>query len=119
MRKRMITLFVVGAMGFAAPAARAQDESSTQTPAEPAAETRVAPAAPKPKSLFELLDMVKHGLEVEKEENLRREQEFGQAREDQERLLAEGQLRQDALKRIDDLVGLIEKLDPSHAPGER
>ncbi len=37
----------------------------------------------------------------------------------QERLLAEGQLRQDALKRIDDLVGLIEKLDPSHAPGDR
>ena len=37
----------------------------------------------------------------------------------QERLLVEGQLRQDALKRIDDLVGLIEKLDPSLAPGER
>lgn len=31
----------------------------------------------------------------------------------QERLLVEGQLRMDALKRIDDLVGWIEQLDPS------
>ena len=34
-------------------------------------------------------------------------------RELQERLLVEGQLRLDALKRIDDLVGWIEQLDPS------
>jgi regulator of replication initiation timing len=33
----------------------------------------------------------------------------------QEKLLAESQLRHDALKRIDDLVGLIEQLDPSLA----
>lgn len=31
----------------------------------------------------------------------------------QERLMAESQLRLDALKRIDDLVGLIEQLDPT------
>ena len=37
----------------------------------------------------------------------------------QEHLLVEGQLRQDALKRIDDLVGLIEQLDPSLADAER
>ncbi len=86
MRKRIIALFVVGAVGLAAPATRAQDEAATPTPAEPAAKTR---AAPKPKSLFELLDMVKHGLEVEQQENLRREQEFAQAQEDQDRLLAE------------------------------
>lgn len=40
-------------------------------------------------------------------------------RELEERLLVEGQLRRDALKRIDDLVGLIEQLDPSLAPGDR
>jgi regulator of replication initiation timing len=39
-------------------------------------------------------------------------------RELQERLLVEGQLRQDALKRIDDLVGWIEQLDPSFAAGQ-
>ena len=37
----------------------------------------------------------------------------------QERLLAEAQQRQDALKRIDDLVGLIDQLDPLLASGER
>ncbi len=33
----------------------------------------------------------------------------------EERLLAETQRRQDAVKRIDDLVGLIEQLDPTLA----
>jgi biopolymer transport protein ExbB len=42
-----------------------------------------------PKSLFELLDLVEQGLKVEKEENLRRERAFEQAKEDQARLLAE------------------------------
>ena len=37
----------------------------------------------------------------------------------QERLLAESQLRQDALKRIDDLVDLIEQLDPSLVTAKR
>ncbi len=35
-----------------------------------------------------------------------------------EHLLAEAQRRQDALKRIDDLVGLIDQLDPLVASGE-
>ncbi|MFP6608113.1 MAG: hypothetical protein VCC20_11150 [Myxococcota bacterium] len=39
-------------------------------------------------------------------------------RELQEHLLAEAQRRQDALKRIDDLVGLIDQLDPLVASGE-
>jgi len=47
------------------------------------------------------------------EECRRRLEEAEQATRDlQERLLVEGQLRQDALKRIDDLVGWIEQLDP-------
>ena len=39
-------------------------------------------------------------------------------RELQEHLLAEAQRRQDALKRIDDLVGLLDPLDPLVASGE-
>ena len=39
-------------------------------------------------------------------------------RELQEHLLAEAQRRQDALKRIDDLVGLIDQIDPLVASGE-
>jgi len=73
MRGAISTLSLVCALGLAAPAAHAQAE----------------PAADEPKTLFELLDMVKHGLEIEKAENLRREREFVQAKEDQERLLAE------------------------------
>jgi biopolymer transport protein ExbB len=64
---------VICAVGLAAPEARAQADSATE----------------EPKTLFELLEMVKGGLEVEKEENLRREREFTRAKEDQQRLLAE------------------------------
>ncbi len=42
-----------------------------------------------PRSLFELLDLVEQGLEAEKAENVRREQVFIKARDDQQRLLAE------------------------------
>lgn len=54
-------------------------------------------------------------------EEIRRQWEEAEVttRDLQERLLVEGQLRQDALKRIDDLVGLIEQLDPSLASGDR
>ena len=53
------------------------------------------------------------------EESRRQLEEAEQTTRDlQERLLVEGQLRQDALKRIDDLVGWIEQLDPSMASGE-
>ncbi len=73
MRRTLSTLFAICAVGLAAPEAHAQADS----------------AAAEPKTLFELLDMVKHGLEVETAENLRREREFAESKEDQERLLAE------------------------------
>jgi biopolymer transport protein ExbB len=63
-----------------APAIAAQDAG---------AQTKAAAAAGEPNTLFELLDMVKNGLRVEKEEHLRREEAFRQAKHDQERLLAE------------------------------
>ena len=37
----------------------------------------------------------------------------------EERLLAESQRRQDAVKRIDDLVGLIQQIDPGLTPAAR
>ena len=55
---------------------------------------------------------------IDEREKLRAENEsmrgeLERSRDLQEKLLAEAQLRQDALKRIDDLVGLIEQLDPT------
>jgi biopolymer transport protein ExbB len=73
MRGVISTLSLICVLGLAPAAAHAQAE----------------PAADEPKTLFELLDMVKHGLKTEKAENLRREREFVQAKQDQERLLAE------------------------------
>ena len=46
-------------------------------------------SAPEPKSLFELLDMVKHGLDAERAENRRRVEQFIKKRAEQKRLLAE------------------------------
>jgi len=110
MRLATSTLFLVCFLGLAAPAAHAQAEPTAAEPtaaeptaaeptaaeptaAEPAAAAppAAAPAAatPDPKTLFELLDMVKHGLEIESAENLRREQEFIKAKADQARVLAE------------------------------
>jgi chromosome segregation ATPase len=58
-------------------------------------------------------------LEKSLEESVDRLDAIGAAhRELQERLLVEGQRRQDALKRIDDLVGRIENFDPSIPSGE-
>jgi biopolymer transport protein ExbB len=75
--------------------ARAQNEAA-EPQAEPAAEESSETAAPRsafsaapPKTLFELLDMVKHGLEIEREENVRREQVFVRNREQQAELLGE------------------------------
>ena len=50
-------------------------------------------------------------------ENVSMREELEAMRGLQERLLAESLLRQDALKRIDDLVGLIDQLDPALAKG--
>ncbi len=69
------------ATGLAASSAHAQAESAVSAPAES--------ATAEPKTLFDLLEMVKYGLQVEKQEHLRREREFVQAKQDQERLLAE------------------------------
>jgi len=73
MRRALSTLFLICAVGLAAPAAHAQADSPTA----------------EPKTLFELLDLVKQGLEMETEADIRREREFVQAKEDQARLLAE------------------------------
>jgi hypothetical protein len=67
-------------------------------------------------ALKDALHREKSGLAEALDEYRRQLREAEQTtRELQERLLAEGQLRQDALKRIDDLVGWIEQLDPSLA----
>jgi biopolymer transport protein ExbB len=75
MRCALSILVAICAVGLAAPQARAQADAAEKEK--------------EPKTLYELLDMVKNGLEVEREENLRREREFAQAKKDQERLLAE------------------------------
>jgi biopolymer transport protein ExbB len=70
--------------------AMAQDgemaETEAAAPPPPSPTKRVVPQA---KSLFELLDLVEKGLQVEKAENIRREREFEQQKENQEVLLAE------------------------------
>jgi len=73
MRSLIARLFLIGTLALGTTAAHAQDDQS----------------AAEPKTLFELLEMVKQGLEVEKAENIRREREFAAAKQDQERLLAE------------------------------
>jgi biopolymer transport protein ExbB len=79
---------------LAATAAQAQDQAEeaatveASTPAaEPTADSK--PPAPAPKSLFELLDLVKKGLQIETEANRQRELRFLSAKEEQESLLAE------------------------------
>jgi biopolymer transport protein ExbB len=75
------TILIASAMLLALPAL-AQDDAPAATP--PAKANKAEPA-----DLFELLKMVERGLEVEQEENLRRQREFMQAKDDQARLLAE------------------------------
>jgi biopolymer transport protein ExbB len=86
------------AIFWAAPAALAQaaaeEAATTQQPAaeqEPIAPATDMPAAPEPKSLDELLDMVRRGFEAEREENRKREAEFQRNKQDQARLLSEAQ----------------------------
>jgi biopolymer transport protein ExbB len=90
MRRTASAWLLASACLLAAPGLlRAQDA------AEPPPEGGAAGAAPAPaqaggtKPLFELLDLVKQGLEAENEENRQREEAFRRARADQERLLAE------------------------------
>ncbi|MEE2672156.1 MAG: MotA/TolQ/ExbB proton channel family protein [Myxococcota bacterium] len=58
----------------------------------PLAQAQQAESASEPQSLFELLEMVKGGLEVERVENIRRTESFERAKEDQARLLEEATL---------------------------
>jgi biopolymer transport protein ExbB len=80
---------------WAAPGVRAQETATEAepTPAQAATEAVEAlppgPEPPQPKSLDELLEMVRQGFEEERAENRQREEEFLRAKEDQERLLAE------------------------------
>jgi len=57
---------------------------------EPVEETEPLPP-PKPVSLEELLEMVRHGFQAEREENRRREREFLENKDQQEQLLAEAE----------------------------
>jgi biopolymer transport protein ExbB len=95
MRRRVSLLFLIPGLVLGAPELRAQD-AAEPAPAAQATPPAAAPEARKPgspaaapKSLFELLDVVKKGLDVESEQNRIREQEFARAREEQARLLAE------------------------------
>jgi biopolymer transport protein ExbB len=88
MRRTAFAWLLASACLLAAPELRAQEGAE----AEPAAETKTAAASPgQPKPLFELLDLVKQGLDAESRENREREEAFRQARADQQRLLAEAQ----------------------------
>jgi len=75
MRRAVTGWILTGALCLAAAPALAQDA--------PAAKTG------DPKSLFELLDMVERGLEVEREENRQRVEAFTRQKGEQERLLGE------------------------------
>jgi len=85
MRILLAILSLIGAQ-WAAPALAQQAASQSQPAAEADAPL---PAPPQPKSLDELLEMVRDGFEAERTANLRREEEFKQNRADQERLLNE------------------------------
>jgi biopolymer transport protein ExbB len=98
--RALLTIGLLVGMLWAAPAVRAQEEATAPEPA-PAQEPAEAPEEeaaealppgpepPKPKSLDELLEMVRRGFEEERTENRQREEEFLRAKQDQERLLAE------------------------------
>jgi biopolymer transport protein ExbB len=90
MRARIVALGSL--LLWLAPSVTAQpapDEAAAEAPAQAPASPAAAVPQVEPKSLFELLDLVQKGLQVESVENRRREQEFIQSKNEQERLLAE------------------------------
>jgi biopolymer transport protein ExbB len=91
MRRFTPGIALIVGLSLAALDGRAQDDaaSAPKGAAASAAGAAAKDASASRKSLFELLDLVQQGLDVESEENVRREQEFLKARESQERLLAE------------------------------
>jgi biopolymer transport protein ExbB len=87
MRRLTPGLLLILGLSLAAADVRAQQGAADAPESKAAAATK--DASDSRASLFELLDLVKKGLDVESEENQRREREFVKAREDQQRLLAE------------------------------
>ena len=86
MRRMAMTLLLLAAAGLVAPLAAAQ---------EPAVKPASDPA--NPQTLFELLEAVRMGLEVEREENRRRVADFQRQQSEQERLLLH-QLKEPVLR---------------------
>jgi len=116
MRRLLTGSALVVLLGFAPLTAALGQEADTLTPEERAAEAaaeedaRAAvaeaeaipppPPPPEPKSLEELLQLVREGFQQERAENQRREQEFRQAKDKQAQLLEEALLvlaREEAL----------------------
>jgi biopolymer transport protein ExbB len=90
MRRALAILFAT--LVLWTPGLSSAQETPTGEPAEAAAEPAPPrPELPRPKSLEELLDMVRRGFEVEREEDRRRQQEFLRAKEEQAGLLAEAE----------------------------
>jgi biopolymer transport protein ExbB len=90
MRRFLAILLSIGA-SWAAPAL-AQDTAAQAQSAETqeaAAPVAPIPEPPQPKSLDQLLEMVRDGFETERAANRRREAEFERNKADQERLLSE------------------------------
>lgn len=89
MRRVRSGLVLACVVGLAAAAAHGQGASGTQEAPRAAGASSPAASDAEPRSLFELLELVEHGLEVETQENVEREREFLRSQENQERLLKE------------------------------
>jgi biopolymer transport protein ExbB len=94
MRRFLAILVLIGAQS-AAPALaqqaapQSQPAATQESAAEAAAPPQPLPAPPQPKSLDQLLEMVREGFEAEHAANKSREEAFKRNKEDQERLLNE------------------------------
>jgi biopolymer transport protein ExbB len=87
-RLGLAAALALAAASSSADAQEAAPESATAERAESEAE-RPLPAPPEPKTLDQLLEMVKEGFEAERVENREREEVFLRERERQDELLAE------------------------------
>lgn len=92
-------------------AKKAAEEGAT-TVDVPKGEIPAAPAKPKPKSLFELLKLVKQGLEVESAENVDREKRFLAARDQQKQILEQ------AKKTLSEKEALSQRLEAAYNKNE-
>ena len=109
-------LLLIGLAVFAQETAEAEEgvyeqaESIGRTADE--LSTEGLPPVPKPRSLQELLSLVQQGFEIEREENIQREEEFKRQRDDQEQLLA------DATAKRERLEALSQQLESAYAENE-